>query len=631
MERQIAERKRAFALARSPDLRSPALVVAYAIVVVVFGSVVTISLPLYLPTCPCDHPHFSNVVGLPLVPLAAGVLLAVGLARSGSERRVAAGLGVILGVASAMYAGLLGSVAFALREQYLTAPYRAYGLGYLALVSATAFTASGLVLRRREGLRRGLGIAFLASAVLAIVAAALRGEFLIAAPAAMGAALGWVFAVDAVRSFPWRRIPIALVVALLVAISFAVRAGFGLQTLARLGPGMPFAITSDDGDAYYQGALAILTKPDGLQLALSHPWFPPGYTVFLAGVLGRGENFAAVVLAQAALGAVATLLLYLVAREVLRPALALLAALLFAVDVDLVHASSTLTAEALLLPLLGLGLYGAVRYERTGRLRWLLVSAASLGLAFITRNLAIVLVVSILLWLGVRRWRTPLALTRDVGIVLGAVVLFTLPTAVATSAGPEVRLTNQSSLVAFDHPVNGVTIDNQELVRRGIHFTKDPVPSVVRLIADPVFAVSFYARAIPNRVSTMLFAPSPGVFDPVALINPAIYPSAFGQLLELIRALALPLTAFLFFRRRTYRHDPVTALFAGFAVLYLALFTVVFLPSHPFRYRLPLEPMLFLAQAAALGYVVRQVAAWWTAGEEPAAGNGSGVSLVGRA
>jgi hypothetical protein len=594
---------RRFVLRSVEPGRPMLLAVLFAVITVGLEGVATLPIALYLPTCPCNVQLGPTIYQLPIPPLAAGVAFALLMPiRAPLWKAVAQGL--LLGVAGAMYQGLFSSVWLALQTNYLTTPYRIYAMAHLAAVTMFATLVAVLMVRRGNALS-ALGLALATVIVISIGSATLRyGPLLgaVAAAAAAGAALAIRRRTRLPDLTPYRYAAVATI----VFASFAVRVIFGLQALARLGAGMPFAIASDDGDSYYKGAVAILTSDAGMQNALANPWFPPGYTIFVAGLFGKDENFTALIIAQSAIAAIGTLCVYLIGRSFLSPGPALAAAGLFALDVDLIGIASTLTAEALLLPLLLAGMFGAVRYRETRRFRWLVFAAACLGAAFITRNLSIVLLASVALWLVATGWREPRVLARDLSTMLIVTVLFTAPTALATSGAGETRLTNQSSIVAFDTPVNGVTIDNGELLARGIHLTKDPAGSMFRLLRDPGFAISFFARAVPNRLSTLLFAPSNGTFDPITVINPAYHPSAFGQSIALGLAVLLGLATLLFVTRRTYSRPGVPLLLAVYTISYVGLFTLVFLPSHPFRYRAPVEPMLFLAEMAALSHIARR-------------------------
>lgn len=588
-----------------PRYRSVLLGAAFALSTLPAG-VLALPIVLYLPTCPCNAQLSPMILLVPVLPLIAGVTFAAAFRTN--ERWSTIGVyGLLLGVAGAMYVGLLTSVSFAVSSEYVSAPYRAYAVAYLVMISVLAVSGTRSLLEQRDRVSTALAVAAAATIVVAVAGAAARGELVAAGTASAAAVTGALVPVAVIRNVLRLRVSAALIAGFIAVVSFGMRVAFGLQALTRLGPGRPFTLASDDGDSYYAGALTVLNEADGLQLALTNTWFPPGYTMFLATALGPGEDFARVIIAQAALAGLATFFVYLIARSVVSPRLALMAAALFALDVDLIGASATLTAEALLLPLLLLALLGLIRYERSRVFGWLLVSAASVALAYMTRNLALVLVVAAVVWLVTLQWRMPRLLARDVATITIAVLLATVPTALATGQSGALRLTNQSAIVAFDTPVNGVTIDNQELLSHGIHLTKDPVLGAVRLLADPLFTLSFFSRAIPNRVSTLLFSPSNGTFDPLTIVNAAYFPSAFGQLVALIGVGLVAVAIVLFFVRKVYARRPAATLLALFAGLYVAVFALVFLPSHPYRYRLPVEPVMYVAEVAALGYLIRRI------------------------
>ena len=59
----------------------------------------------------------------------------------------------------------------------------------------------------------------------------------------------------------------------------------------------------------------------------------------------------------------------------------------------------------------------------------------------------------------------------------------------------------------------------------------------------------------------------------------------------------------------------VAGLLGLYLVVYLALFSFVFPPRQAFRYRIPIEPVLFVGQAAVLAIAAR----WFAASREPRA------------
>jgi 4-amino-4-deoxy-L-arabinose transferase-like glycosyltransferase len=134
----------------------------------------------------------------------------------------------------------------------------------------------------------------------------------------------------------------------------------------------------------------VLAEPGGAS-ALHPPTYP-----YLLGAIYRvfGPHVTAGRAAGALLGTVTVLLLYLVAREVWSERVALVAAALASVFPPLVMLNASLLSESLFLPL-ELGLVLAVlAYRRRGqRLRWAAAIGIFCGLAALTREVALLLVV----------------------------------------------------------------------------------------------------------------------------------------------------------------------------------------------------------------------------------------------
>lgn len=159
------------------------------------------------------------------------------------------------------------------------------------------------------------------------------------------------------------------------------------------------SIAAGDGfpDSYY----ALDRGPSALRA--------PGYPFFLGGLYAvSGDSIALGRLANAALGTLAVLLLYLIAKRVWGRRVGLLAAGLAAVFPPLVLLSRELLSEPLFIAL-ELGMVLAVlEFRRMRELRWAALAGLLMGLAALTRNpgpaLAIPLVVGLWVVRPRRSW-----------------------------------------------------------------------------------------------------------------------------------------------------------------------------------------------------------------------------------
>lgn len=592
---------------------------------VFLGRAVTIRVLLYdTPGCP---PSYCVPVDprLPVGALLSG--MAFGLIALGAGRRERLLHGVLLGagvgLGGALIFGLLEAARLPFTDPYFTIPYRVYALGavFAAFAGMTALLVRSSALSAPAP-RRTLSLALVAIALAAVLDAATRRELLhvliavTAVPAGIGIGRSW-------RSGWWnaRRVLIAIVI-----LTFASRAIFGIQTLARTGGGMAFALGSDDGDSYWTLASQLATDITAIDDVLGAIAFPPGYSFFLAALLaiGRG-SLVPVICAQALLAAGAVWCVYRIAMAVVPTRVALGAAALFAFDQNLIQNSSTLTAEALLIPAVLLALLAAIEYRRSASTRWLVCAAAATAIAFVTRNVvAVPLGVSILLWLAATGRHRPVLVARDAAVFGLAVLIASAPIAIATAIRDgQPRLTTQLASLAWTFDGGpGVTMSNRELVERGIDPFADPAGSLRAVATDPGAVAAFYVRAVPKRLSTLLFFANPGYSDPLLIVNEVQFPNAFGETLRLLRLSAAVVAIIWALKVQVWRRRPWLGLLALYTGVYLFAWTFIFPPYHPFRYRIPIEPIRFIAESGGAfligGALLSSVAALHRRAEAPA-------------
>ncbi len=126
----------------------------------------------------------------------------------------------------------------------------------------------------------------------------------------------------------------------------------------------PFFPTDDSRCCYYRYAVHQLLAGQPFDSGLH---YPPGYAVFLAGVLRVANlDIAAVTLVQHLLGLAGGVLVYLIGRRLFGPLVGLVAALLTVLDVELALYEHAIMTEALFIFLLvgaiGLLVLGVARY-----------------------------------------------------------------------------------------------------------------------------------------------------------------------------------------------------------------------------------------------------------------------------
>lgn len=126
---------------------------------------------------------------------------------------------------------------------------------------------------------------------------------------------------------------------------------------------------------------------------------PPGYPVFLGMVykLTPGESLTTARLAQALVGTLTVGLVGLVAWQLFGPRPGLAATGVAAVFPSMWMIGNALLSEVLLAPLVLAAVAAALRYGRDPRLRWIALAGVLTGLATLTRQNAVLMVVPIAL------------------------------------------------------------------------------------------------------------------------------------------------------------------------------------------------------------------------------------------
>jgi len=147
----------------------------------------------------------------------------------------------------------------------------------------------------------------------------------------------------------------------------------------------------------------------GYALQPGHPtsFRAPGFPLFLAGVYFlAGRIYPLAYAVFCALGATACVLTFLVASELLGPALGLVAAAFAAIYASSVYDATVFASENLFVVCLGLCVWLFLRYLKNGSTWELFLSALSMGWGILTRPFALLLIplfVSVLVW---RMWKT---------------------------------------------------------------------------------------------------------------------------------------------------------------------------------------------------------------------------------
>jgi 4-amino-4-deoxy-L-arabinose transferase-like glycosyltransferase len=196
--------------------------------------------------------------------------------------------------------------------------------------------------------------------------------------------------------------------------------------------------TINDSASYDQDAVALASTgsfPTSPATFHGGPtaFHPPLFPVALAGVyklVGTGSEHArweAGRVLEAVLGAIAVLLIGLIASRLWGRRTGLIAAGIAAVYPPLILVGSSLLSESLFIPLVLAAVWAALNYRDTERLRWAALAGALTGLGALTRGNGVFLIlpVAFLLWTGRPRFTRPALAAPALALV--ATILMLVP------------------------------------------------------------------------------------------------------------------------------------------------------------------------------------------------------------
>lgn len=201
----------------------------------------------------------------------------------------------------------------------------------------------------------------------------------------------------------WWVLPAAIALAAVVIRLVVIAADSGYEPINDAFDYHRHAVSIAAGDGYPDSEYGSGVGPTALRA--------PAYPVALAGVyVVTGDSVEAGRMLGAALGGVTVLLVFFLAAPVWGRAVGLIAAALTAGFPPLVLLSTELFNENLFIPLALGATLSVTRFGVDGRLRWIGLAGILLGLALLTRNAALALLIPMLvaLWLGGRRHGRPL-------------------------------------------------------------------------------------------------------------------------------------------------------------------------------------------------------------------------------
>ncbi|MGH7596767.1 MAG: ArnT family glycosyltransferase [bacterium] len=354
---------------------------------------------------------------------------------------------------------------------------------------------------------------------------------------------------------------------------------------------------SMDSSNYLHLARSLMESGSYTMWAKPSAYVAPVYPFFLAGVFRIfGENFFVVKLIQVVLGGATPLLVYLLALRFMRPAAALLAALIVALHPELVGVTGFIYTETLFVFLLTATLLLTAYAIHSAKPAHFLIAGALLGLTTLCRGTTLylpffilaVMVFSSQRWTWLRRWAIFMA---GMAVVMAPWTLrnyhhFRVFLPVATGSGDVFWTGNylefdgeyryeetQVKLLQVAGDVDLVTRDRKLMADAKQRIFSEPLPHVWLFVRK---IWRYWLRIYEDVPSGEARQRNWLVFGTLAAIHYALLPLSFAGLC-----------------RCNWRDDGVKLLLA-FVVYYTLVHAATLAVA---RYRIPLLPLLSLAAA----------------------------------
>jgi len=418
--------------------------------------------------------------------------------------------------------------------------------------------------------------------------------------------------------------------ALVFCVAFLARYLF-LANLLRI-EGADYPLASDDGPTYDRWA-RIGAKDPMVFLRESPFYFKVFYSVLPALVYRVfGHSYCVLGVIQSLLGALVALGIFVLTSMILgKRSAAFIASCGIAMNSTLIHLSTTITTEALYIPLIVFFITLVLYYRESAhdRKAKALLSLAGLlcGIAAVVREIALGIGVFVALWILI--WGRPylrsgfMRRTRDAIILL---FFMAIPVLFITSInyrntgefylvykGQEIR--DQSGEIvgwrkagSYEWIVKSsvwgedLVPSNQRLVELGIRDPfKDPLGSLAAAARSPQAVLRALASIVPKRMRNLFFWPNFGRFDPILLLNGSQYATRYASNLEFYIVILIVFSVFAFlFSGIPWAHKSLLLI----VIVFYTLFHGILFLSMNARYRSPMDPFLSVITAFGISTLV---------------------------
>jgi hypothetical protein len=499
---------------------------------------------------------------------------------------IAVGMGVHLLLLLAMFAPQLADPA-----RFSTSFYLIYARVFCGLALAFALGGSAWALSRNrpDGAVSIFAVPVLAGAGMLAIAL-VRYDLPAAAGALVLAAIGWRWQTTAGLA---RRV-LADERLFMIAV-FLVALALRLLYLRRVMTDPGYVATGGDGPIYDALAWSI-ARGEGVPASFreGYPLLLLGYVWFAGGVYAvAGHSYFILCAVQSVLGALACVLLYLVARSLVGAAVARVASVFAAVSFPLLFAAAAIGHQAVdvfLTVLITWLLLRAVDARDTGAARWAGIGVL-LGCAVAVRETSAFFLAFVLGWIAFAfKRRLMIGSLPAAAWVVAGVVLVVMPLAVPAVSTPEGRVRLRQH---FDRLYTGQG-DAVRTRKELIGPLEDPGAALAQAREQPAFVAVTLSRAIVHNFAVQFFTQPFGGMDLVFLAKGSAYYYGLWFYAYALAAAGAIMAA------RT-----VLAGSAGAVGTALVLGIIVFrtlphlvLESH-YRHRVPIEPLLILLAALA--------------------------------
>ena len=511
-------------------------------------------------------------------------------------------------------------------SRFSTSFYRLYARGFcgLALAGALGWSLGALGKSRHAPGQSAMFVVPVLAGACVLAAALVRYDMWVGLGAAVTGVvvIGWPSGL-AFTSARWQaasrlaRQALADDRAFMIAV-FLVALGLRLLYLRRVMTDPGYLATGGDGPVYDALAWSIASG-EGVPASFreGYPLLLLGYVWFGGAVYAiAGHSYFILCAVQSVLGALACVLLFLVARQLFGLATARVAAIFAALSFSLLFAAAAIGHQAVdvfLTLLITWSLVRVVEDRRADSLKWATIGVL-LGCAIAVRETSAFLLAWVLAWMpfAFRRralggsWRAAASVVAGVVLVVTPLIL----PSVSTAAG-RLRLRQH-----FDRLYTGQGDTGQgDVVRTRKELVgplADPGAAFAQFRQQPAFVAVTMGRAVVHNFAVQFFTQPFGGFDLVFLAKGSAY--YYGLWFY---AYALACAGAVIAARRVIAGGAAavgTALVLG--IILSRTLPHLVLESH-YRHRVPIEPLLILlAAVAAVGLAVAARSQWQLRGVE---------------